>query len=360
MEVCLRVYAGRSLDAEYKTLLVSELTDVRQVLEKVAPWYLDADLATEHIALILVNSEQQERLLQDFENPLQLMNRAQRSVRFIVTRIDRHKSVVTERWAVQASLKDALVVREGYLMKLCKGRLVQRYFKLDTLRLYYSHSSRTISQAFTIIRLETASAVLVLSNKQTFKIETPLKSYTLKCNSSEDRLKWMQCITKQSSIIKENRLFSELDRKIVAEEHKKAQSDNFRCISFLEFQGIVNSSEGRDLLYSCLERTPELEVLRDIESFKRATHRPQAEETGRGIINSLAKISTYSDTAISLAQIWLKYSASRQPPPKTLFDEVVNCELRKAEPQFASIRRSQVFWQLLCSLLARQVLSDFM
>lgn len=361
MEAYIRIYAGKLPGDPYKTIKVDEGFCTSLVLERAVNWYIEttSDTAAGSFGIILINSEQQERLLEDFERPLSILQRASGIARLAITRMNRNRSIASERWAVQATLKDSSVVREGYLKKLSKGAYVDRYFKLDTKRLYYSHSSKSITQEFTIIRLETASTAVLDSSRLAFKIETPLKSITLKCNNTEDRLKWVQCILRQCSILKENRVVSELDRKIAQEETNQTRSDTVKCLSCLDFQGIANSSEGRELLYSCLDRTPELEVLRDIEAYRRTPSKHHALELGLGIINSMAKLDAFREIAIALAQTWLKLSSSRQSPPKSLFDDIVNSELTKAEAHFPAVRESPTFWSYLSSMLARQVLREY-
>jgi len=58
--------------------------------------------------------------------------------------------------------------------------------------------------------------------KNSFELVTPHKTYILRGNNQEDKRKWMQIISKQCSIVAENKIFEELNERIRKYETNKS------------------------------------------------------------------------------------------------------------------------------------------
>lgn len=148
------------------------------------------------------------------------------------------------------------MIREGSLKKFSKGNWVDRYFILDAKCIYYGKDKKTIAKAFTRIDLETVS-VQDGSDKGKYCFQLIIaqhNKYILKGNNTQNKEKWMQSISNQCSIVRENREFENINRKIRNEENKRAASDEKLVLECHNFDKLAQINEGLKLL---IELEPE-------------------------------------------------------------------------------------------------------
>lgn len=148
------------------------------------------------------------------------------------------------------------MIREGSLKKSSKNNWVDRYFILDAKCIYYGKDKKTIAKAFTRIDLETVS-VQDASDKGKYCFQLIVaqhNKYILKGNNTQNKEKWMQSISNQCSIVRENREFENINRKIRNEENKRAASDEKLVLECHNFDKLIQINEGLKLL---IELEPE-------------------------------------------------------------------------------------------------------
>lgn len=122
---------------------------------------------------------------------------------------------------------------------------------LDRKCIYYGNNKKTIYQAFTRINLESVyikEAREREHGKNCFELVTPHKTYILRGNNSEDKRKWMQVISKQCSIVAENKIFEDLNERIRKYERIRASEDEQLVMACNSFDGLVSIQEGKNLL----------------------------------------------------------------------------------------------------------------
>jgi hypothetical protein len=275
----LRLYYGLSVDSSYKTFPVTEETTAAELLSRANRNLEDSDLR-----LFLVTLEDNhDRMLQDFERPLLILQRTSRApFRILLKKPVRKQTHVDENLAVKSVLQGARVLREGPMKKLGKGTFADRYFLLDEKHFYYARTAKLVHQEFTLIRLDTAvTRPSEEFGKYSFELQTPHRTYVLKCNNSEDRQKWFTAVQRQCFIVKENQLFDNLAKKIIQEERRRSEVELAQLISCLEFKGLVNFRLGRELIYKFLPASPKIDILFDIENFKGQKNEEIANEQAR-------------------------------------------------------------------------------
>jgi hypothetical protein len=193
-----------------------------------------------------------ERMLSSHECPLKIKKRVLLDTRF--------KFVAKKCFVTLAPIEDNVLgdknfsedmIREGTLKKqTSKGNLVDRYFILDTKCIYYGKDKKSITKAFTRIDLETVS-IQDASNKGKYCFQLIIaqhNKYILQGNNTQNKEKWMQSISNQCSIVRENREFENINKKIRSEENKRAQSDERLVIDCHNLEKLANYDEGVKLL----------------------------------------------------------------------------------------------------------------
>lgn len=274
----LRVYLRADDDSAYKTFQVTEETTAADLLGK-ALRYFDSG---EDLRLFMLTVDRTERLLQDFERPLAISRSSNVAFRLIIERPMKKAVHVDENLAVRSVLQGARVLREGPMKKLGKGVFSDRYFLLDEKHLYFAKTAKLVHQEFTLIRLDTASTRPSEEyGKYSFELQTPHRTYVLKCNNSEDKQKWLTAVQRQCFIVRENQVFEALAKKIVQEERRRGEVELAQLISCLDFKGIVNFRLGRELIYGFLPQSPKIRLLYDIEAFKGEKNEELANEQAR-------------------------------------------------------------------------------
>jgi hypothetical protein len=274
----LRLYYGTSVDSPYKTFPVTEETTAAELLSRASRNLEDSD----HRLFLVTGEDNQDRMLQDFERPLLLLRASRVPIRILLKKPVRQQTHVDENLAVKSVLQGARVLREGPVKKLGKGAFADRYFLLDEKHLYYARTAKLIQQEFTLIRLDTAATRPSEEfGKYSFELQTPHRTYVLKCNNSEDKQKWLTAVQRQCFIVRENQLFDSLAKKIIQEERRRSEVELAQLISCLEFKGLVNFRLGRELIYKFLPASPKIDILFDIENFKGQKNEEIANEQAR-------------------------------------------------------------------------------
>lgn len=119
-------------------------------------------------------------------------------------------------------------IREGTLKVRGKAAWKDKYCLLDSQCIYFAKSQKALLREFTRIKLDSSKVRAgdeVKNGKNSFELATPHKTYVLRGNNAEDRAKWMQSISKQTSAYLEKKAFSSLNDEVRQAELSHAESD---------------------------------------------------------------------------------------------------------------------------------------
>jgi PH domain/Ras association (RalGDS/AF-6) domain len=192
-----------------------------------------------------------ERMLSSNECPLKIKKRVILDTRF--------KFVAKKCLSVPAPMEDNVLsdknpseemIREGVLKKYSKGKWSDRYFILDAKCIFYGKDKKSIGKTFARIDLETVSIQDAPENgKYCFQLTIAQHNkYILKGNNTQNKEKWMQSISNQCSIVRENREFETINQNIRKEEKKRSTNDEKLISDCHNFEKLVQVEEGIKIL----------------------------------------------------------------------------------------------------------------
>lgn len=199
------------------------------------------------------------------------------------------------------------MIREGVLKKLSRsGQWTDRYFILDAKCIYYGKDKKSIAKAFTRIDLETVTVQEAREQaKYCFQlIIAQHNKYTLKGNNTQNKEKWMQSISNQCSIVRENREFETINQNIRKEEKKRSINDEKLVTDCHDFEKLIKIDEGVKLLIS-LEEPNSQRCLRKILEYKSLKNKSQALINAESLLNLIEdthSLVSYNDQLISSKQ----------------------------------------------------------
>lgn len=162
------------------------------------------------------------------------------------------------------------MIREGVLKKFSNNKWSDRYFILDAKCIFYGKDKKNIAKAFTRIDLETVSIQDAPENgKYCFQLTIAQHNkYILKGNNTQNKEKWMQSISNQCSIVRENREFETINQNIRKEEKKRSNNDEKLVTDCHEFEKLIQLDEGIKLLINLEPREDVQKCLLNIVDYK--------------------------------------------------------------------------------------------
>jgi hypothetical protein len=228
----LKVFSELEREENYVTVAVHKTSTAEEVVHFAAAKLAPHQHGDPNYALFLKvkNTESllRERKLAGFECILDILGPDPDAVELVL----REQSQGTLGFEDDSSLVEVAhigaAIREGVLKVRGKVAWKDRYCLLDNQCIYFSKSQKALQNEFTRIKLDTSKVRLgdeMKNGKYSFELVTPHKTYVLKGNNSEDRAKWVQSISKQSTAFLEKKAFTSLNEEIRSAERKLADAD---------------------------------------------------------------------------------------------------------------------------------------
>ena len=225
MAKTLRVMSDQ--EENYVTVPVKESSTAEEVLGLAAGKFHFQGESTLFLRIKNTDSLLRERRLQGFETILSVLGPDPEQVELVL-----RSQSPTANFGDDSSLVEVAhigsAIREGVLKVRSKAAWKDRYCLLDSQCIYFAKSQKALHKEFTRIKLDTSkvrSGDEAKNGKNSFELVTPHKVYVLRANNTEDRTKWLQSISKQSSAYMEKKAFSMLNDEIRNFERRNAEAD---------------------------------------------------------------------------------------------------------------------------------------
>lgn len=240
--------------------------------------------------------ELKERMLSSHECPLKIKKKVltDTKFRFVAKKCFVTIAPIEDNVLGEKNLADDMI-REGTLKKLSKSGWVDRYFILDSKCIYYGKDKKQIAKAFTRIDLETVS-IQEASDKGKYCFQLIIaqhNKYVLKGNNTQNKEKWMQSISNQCSIVRENREFENINRKIRNEENKRAQSDERLVIDCQNLEKLSKYDEGVKLLINLEKDESTRKCLENILDYKLCNSKTLSKAEGKIYLALMDPVETH-------------------------------------------------------------------
>lgn len=218
----LRVVAEDS----YVTISVRSSSTVDEVLKQAATKLQLQGDCTLFLRVKACEGPLRERRLAGFEPILSVLGPDSEAVEVVIRPQAPVMSFEDPSLVEVAHIGNA--IREGTLKVRGKAAWKDKYCLLDAQCIYFAKSQKALLREFTRIKLDSSKVRggdEVRNGKNSFELVTPHKIYLLRGNNAEDRAKWMQSISKQTSAYLEKKAFSSLNDDVREAEMRRAESE---------------------------------------------------------------------------------------------------------------------------------------
>ena len=301
----------QDIDSQSIAVQVDENTTAQEVLRGITSKnqiIKDTELHEYALFIKLENAENsplKERMLSSHECPLKIkvscnQKRALLDTRFkFVAKKCSSSPVPMEDNVLADKNPSEEMIREGVLKKYSNNKWSDRYFILDAKCIFYGKDKKNISKAFTRIDLETVSIQDAPENgKYCFQLTIAQHNkYILKGNNTQNKEKWMQSISNQCSIVRENREFDTINQNIRKEEKKRSSNDEKLVTDCHDFEKLIQIEEGIKLLINLEPREDVHNCLLSIIDYRNLVKIKPSQALGRaesiayiGILNSIEEL----------------------------------------------------------------------